>query len=397
MEEMWIDSCPGAWEALIAKDRFAWRRKVDHTIVVSRECGADRYTREDGREFKTFDEAASAPKCLKVGDRVRDLGKTFPNIEGRLGTVVQLLRPPAFVYVEFDGDGFRRGRYPGEVEFVSSAPAQSSPPAEPKFKVGDYAWCQNQKVKVVGVIDDGGRYRGVSEGGLNGVCVGPDELRPAKNYYHVFRDAPPVPEFDGVAKFDAKAFRRAVEKEIEAEVKAQAKEQALRYNSGKPESDYVFCYVGGTQAAYGHEHKFAFTLQKLGVLYRYTDTYEFKSLAADVVWELGKEAKAAGISIVEALADTNTKGGVKYEPGNFLKGANLRQFFQGAARHAEKPGQWEADPILVQKAKAKGVYAGREAYFDKGFNHDYNFIFNVLMIQHCITLGIGTDDRIKKP
>ena len=42
---------------------------------------------------------------------------------------------------------------------------------------------------------------------------------------------------------------------------------ALRYNKGKPESDYIFTYKGGIRAAFGGQHPYYDTLKVLQKLY----------------------------------------------------------------------------------------------------------------------------------
>jgi hypothetical protein len=150
--------------------------------------------------------------------------------------------------------------------------------------------------------------------------------------------------------------------------------QAKRDNKGKPESDYVFTYVGGVDAAYGRLHPYYKTLLALGSLYR-AEGERLRAFADSAVYQLGEDAAKRDRSIVSMIADTNTRGAQKYDQGNYLTGANYRQYFQGAARHAEKIGEKDAE----------------------GFDHESNFVFNVLMIQHCVALSIGTDDRVKRP
>jgi len=202
------------------------------------------------------------------------------------------------------------------------------------------------------VIGDRG-YRIKAERGGGG-CVGPDELRA-----ELARE-PKTRMFDEVE--DTKTCVDRFEKA-----------QALRFNSNKPESDYIFTYAGGVDAAFPTDHPYYATLQALGEVYRSNTYGALVENAFELVLIYGQDARDAGQSVVDMIADTNTRGAKKYAPGNYLKGANLRQYFQGCARHAQKPGEKDAE----------------------GFSHDANFGFNVLMIQHCIALGIGVDDRIK--
>lgn len=152
---------------------------------------------------------------------------------------------------------------------------------------------------------------------------------------------------------------------------------ALRYNEGKPESDYIFTYAGGVRAAFSTGHDYFSTLEALAGLYQCPDVDE--GVCHWYVLDcLCMDALTTGDSIVGLIAKTNTLGAAKYEQGNYLKGANWRQYFQCAARHAEKIGNGEE-------------------YDDEGFPHRGNFFFNVLMICHCVSLGIGTDDRVRAP
>lgn len=148
--------------------------------------------------------------------------------------------------------------------------------------------------------------------------------------------------------------------------------QALRYNKGKPESDYIFTYEGGVRAAFGTDFDYCYTLAKLAELYS-ADGDE-KALVGSVIDALHQDALDCGDSIIDLIAETNTLGAEKYPAFNYLKGANWRQYFQCAARHAER------------------IFNG-ETHDEEGFPHRGNFMFNVLMICHCVSTSIGTDNR----
>ena len=170
--------------------------------------------------------------------------------------------------------------------------------------------------------------------------------------------------------------------------------QALRYNKNKPESDYIFTYEGGISAVFDESFDYYDTLLALRDLYQ--DECP-ESLVEGVLEALRQDANDAGDDIIQMLAETNRRGGIKYIPGNYLKGANWRQYFQSGARHAQKlqnGEEWEYDATLVVEAEKKGLYTED---LEKGFPHRGNFFFNVLALCHCIILGIGTDDRIKAP
>jgi len=145
---------------------------------------------------------------------------------------------------------------------------------------------------------------------------------------------------------------------------------ALRFNGHKPESDYILTYEGGIRAAFKLDFAYLDTLQALSRLYRGTADPDY------VLDALRRETHVRDESIVLLLADTGARGSKKYAQGNYLKGSNWRQYFQAAVRHAEK------------------IQRGRE-HDAEGFSHRGNFIWNVLMACHCISTGLGTDDRIR--
>jgi Domain of unknown function (DUF5664) len=147
---------------------------------------------------------------------------------------------------------------------------------------------------------------------------------------------------------------------------------ALRFNEAKPEADYILTFEGGVRAAFGEDFAYRGTLSALAALYR-------DVVGPDHVLDvLRVETHAVGDSIVHLLADTCERGSKKYKQGNYLKGANWRQYFQAAVRHADK------------------IRLGVE-YDDEGFSHRGNFIWNVLMACRSISTGLGTDDRIRAP
>jgi hypothetical protein len=145
---------------------------------------------------------------------------------------------------------------------------------------------------------------------------------------------------------------------------------ALRFNGHKPESDYILTYEGGIRAAFGYTFHYVDTLQALSRLYR------DQAGPNEVLDALRRETHVRGESIVHLIADTCTRGSKKYAQGNYLKGSNWRQYFQAAMRHAER------------------IQAGKE-HDAEGFSHRGNFVWNVLMACHCISTGLGTDDRIR--
>jgi len=145
---------------------------------------------------------------------------------------------------------------------------------------------------------------------------------------------------------------------------------ALRFNASKPESDYILTYEGGIRAAFPYTFHYVDTLQALSRLYR------DQAGPNEVLDALRRETHVRGESIVHLIADTCERGSRKYARGNYLKGSNWRQYFQAAVRHAER------------------IQAGHERD-NEGFTHRGNFIWNVLMACHCISTGLGTDDRIR--
>lgn len=175
------------------------------------------------------------------------------------------------------------------------------------------------------------------------------------------------------------------------------REAALRFNKGKPESDYILTYDGGIEAVFDPEFEYYETMKLLAELYRAPkiESYHWRNLLV----ALRHDAEAACDDIVELLALTNTLGGIKYEPGNYLKGANWRQYFQSAVRHAisiRDGVEYEYDLVLVERAKAKGIYStSNYEMFDRGFPMRGNFFFNILALVHCVRNNLGTDDRIK--
>lgn len=153
--------------------------------------------------------------------------------------------------------------------------------------------------------------------------------------------------------------------------------QALRFNTNKPESDYILTYAGGIKATFDEDFDYYGTLETLADVYS-SKTLPDCSLGA-LINTLRADANDCGDDIVDRLAETNTKGGKKYKVvGNYLKGANWRQYFQAAVRHAQH----------LQNGDERDA---------EGFSHRGNFFFNVLALHHCITTGIGTDDRVKAP
>jgi len=145
---------------------------------------------------------------------------------------------------------------------------------------------------------------------------------------------------------------------------------ALRFNGHKPESDYILTYDGGIRAAFSYTFHYLDTLQALARLYR------DQAGPNEVLDALRRETHVRGESIVHLIADTCERGSRKYARGNYLKGSNWRQYFQAAVRHAER------------------IQAGHE-HDAEGFTHRGNFVWNVLMACHCISTGLGADDRIR--
>lgn len=283
---------------------------------------------------------------FKVGDRVQDLyGRT-----AWIGTVQGLSDYTGMLRVKFDGYNYGgipeyHCRRPEELKLIEEKP-------KPQFKVGDRAWLQDQLVEVLEVIGDRGyRIKGDRATG----CVGPNEL---------FAEKPKTQTFHCTAK-------------IEGTDPLPELNQALRFNTGKPESDYIFTYEGGVRAAFGKNFEFYDTFQELGELYRSAPTGNSCRVGA-VLDALGNDFSDTGHSLIEHLTITNTYGSKKYAQGNYLKGANYRQYFQSLARHGE------------------AILRGEDRD-EEGNDHYGAIAFNVLMLCHCFATGIGVDDRIRAP
>lgn len=147
--------------------------------------------------------------------------------------------------------------------------------------------------------------------------------------------------------------------------------QALRYNAGKGEHDYLLTYPGGIDAVFDEGFAYYDTLQALAAWYR-------EDQCCSVVGQLRADAEFVGDDLATALAETNARGAEKYEVGNYLKGANYRQYCQSAIRHAQR------------------LQAG-ETHDSEGNNHLGALVFNILALDMCVAQGIGVDDRIKAP
>lgn len=175
---------------------------------------------------------------------------------------------------------------------------------------------------------------------------------------------------------------------LHSEVCRAQDEQALRYNSDKPESDYIFTYQAGVDAVFDQDFNYYETLHALGDLYRADGELAVYDAAQDVLNALREDAEAAGDDIVALLAETQAIGAKKYAPGNYLLGCNWRQHFQCAVRHAQAI---QAGDEYDYDAKAVALGA------PKGFPHRGNFFFNVIRAANDLPRGIGTDDRIRAP
>lgn len=162
---------------------------------------------------------------------------------------------------------------------------------------------------------------------------------------------------------------------------APATTQALRYNEGKGEHDYLLTYPGGVRAVFHLEFAYFETLQTLAAWYRgeqHPDADCCSAAIRHVVYALRRDAEVEGHDLAAALAETNARGAAKYEVGNYLKGANYRQYCQSFIRHAQ------------------ALQAG-ETHDNEGNNHLGAMVFNILALDMCVTQGIGTDDRIRAP
>lgn len=345
---------------------------------------------------------------FKIGDRVR-IRHALSEFNGRAATVVSV--GPIMIGVSFAGI---------ERAFYEDALV----PAAPDFKVGDRVKiktgsCTGQFATVRAIIqqscwpftvhgDDGHHYAYAGDS-LELVADEPllsdaeqDALKNAaradwKNW------ATRVIAHGGSTQYGKTAVSgrdKAVGPDWTATVEVKAvgqPNQALRYNASKPESDYIFTYEGGIDAAFGPDFEYYDTLIAMRAVYVAERGVAMIRATSDLIEALRSDARDAGDSIIRHIAITNRLGSVKYEPGNYLRGANWRQYFQSAVRHAEKLAngeEFEPDPVLVKIAKEKGLYTED---MEAGFPHRGNFFFNVLCLCHCITTGIGTDDRIRRP
>ena len=147
---------------------------------------------------------------------------------------------------------------------------------------------------------------------------------------------------------------------------------AARHNQNKPESDYILTYEGGTQSVFDPDFPYFNTVYVLGM------TYRRQMAMGDLLAALREDAARNGDDIVQLLAETNTLGAAKYTQGNYLLGANWRQYYQSAVRHAQA---MQRDPELDAE----------------GYPHKGNFYFNILMLCHCMYRSLGVDDRIRAP
>ncbi len=71
-------------------------------------------------------------------------------------------------------------------------------------------------------------------------------------------------------------------------------------------------------------------------------------------------------------------GANKYAVGNYLKGANWRQYCQCLVRHC------------------RAIQANAEVD-SEGNDHWGAVFFNLLMLDHCVMRGLGVDDRVRVP
>jgi hypothetical protein len=150
---------------------------------------------------------------------------------------------------------------------------------------------------------------------------------------------------------------------------SEVTEQALRFNSDKPESDYIFTYVGGVDLIFHEDFPYYPTVKEFGCWYR--DECDIRTVLHQF------RADVDTVQVMQALVDTNTRGAKKYAVGNYLKGANFRQYAQSFVRHMH---------CLQAGIEVDG----------EGYSHLGNASFNLLMLDHCIQTGIGIDDRIRK-
>lgn len=145
--------------------------------------------------------------------------------------------------------------------------------------------------------------------------------------------------------------------------------QALRYNAGKPEVDYLFTYDGGVAAVW-HDSYLCEPLEAFAHWYREEDC------GLDGV--IRQFSDALDENWPELLAKTQVIGAKKYAVGNYLKGANWRQYAQALGRHC--------------LALVRGEQEDAE-----GNPHQGAVMFNLLMLDHCVVNGLGVDDRIRAP
>jgi hypothetical protein len=262
----------------------------------------------------------------------------------------------------YAGFGAWTGWYtPDELEHAQDHDLQASSEMKvvvPAFAIGDRVKCKTSNKPLYGVIDS----------------------RVRDGFIVFFADS------GCRIYFDTKDLEHDSEDQVDPQAdtwpppagsESKASGQALRYNSNKPESDYIFTYEGGIDAVFPASFDYYETLIALRDVYNDHDiTVDDK--VSDLLNALRSDASDCGDDIIALLAETNRLGGIKYFPGNYLAGANWRQYFQAGVRHAQK--------ILNGEEKDA-----------EGFPHRGNFFFNVLMLCHCITTGIGTDDRIKAP
>lgn len=308
-----------------------------------------------------FERAPKAAPKFRIGDKVTPKKGVSPAYEGTTLEVIE-------VEVDYDVREIRTRSPNGNRPYFYAR--ERAPKAAPAFKVGDevtlkkgFVWTYQAPVIVTWAPPAEGRVRDLAVRDIVGndgwveiasleLVPDPDpELKRALDYYN--ETGYPLDE-------------------------APKTNQALRHNQSKPESDYILTYAGGVDAVFSTEFDYYETLYSLVDVYVFLEPDALQSAADALLETLRAEANDCGDDIVALLADTNTRGGKKYAQGNYLKGANWRQYFQGAVRHAQH----------LQNGDERD---------DEGFSHRGNFFFNVLALHHCITTGIGTDDRVKAP
>lgn len=305
----------------------------------------------------------SMPPCPYANDcGEKHERKLSAEAEKALDEGFAAIKAGAVVSVTLDGKTYK------------TAPGAELATGAPEFKAGD-------KVRALAYMKpdclqlDTDYTVESTRNGAHGLCLVLEEFSDWVTGFYAWRfERAPVPSIkDARRRAQASELKRALDQQAEVQ---QTVNQALRFNSNKPESDYILTYAGGVKATFDEDFDYYGTLEALSDVYS-SQTVPDCSLGA-LLDALRGDAGACGDDIIARLADTNTKGGKKYAQGNYLKGANWRQYFQGAVRHAQN----------LQNGDERDA---------EGFSHRGNFFFNVLALHHCITTGIGTDDRVKVP